>query len=218
MTDKTDEPSAWLLNDEPDLTPDQVWTVLAAAGQGDVKVLREGVAIADTAEQASKAIERSRWIPLVIVNETALDAQIAEAEKAPAYVVRNFFGHAGTHRFGCVFATHEAKNPIRMAWVLAANEQAASHAWRHLGETEKPTAVFKVSDLVGLRDKARQVRLRRGNGAMTDGREFADRAQRWRKLDIERIGEDKIEASRKRLSEWLNASGVSVHHDRQASM
>lgn len=181
------KPSPWLLNDEPDLTPDQVWMVLASAGQGGLKVLREGVAIADTAEQAAKAIERSRWTALVLVNETALDAQITAAEGAPTYVVRNVFGHAGTHRFGLVFATHEAKNSIRMAWVLAANEQAAKHAWRHLGETEKPTAVFKLSDLVELRDKVREVRLHRGDGAMTDGRQFENRLDRWCDLEAQKM-------------------------------
>lgn len=186
-TTTSEKPSPWLLNDEPDLTPDQVWIVLAAAGQGELKVLREGIAIADTAEQAAKAIERSRWTPLVLVNETALDAQISIAEEAPTYVVRNVFGHAGTHRFACVFATHEAQKPIRLNWVLAANEQAARHAWRHLGEVEEPAAIFSVSDLVSLRDKVREVRLHRGDGAMTDGRKFENRLERWCDLEAQKM-------------------------------
>jgi hypothetical protein len=181
------KPSSWLLNSEPDLTPDQVWVVLAEAGQGGLKVMREGVAIADTAEQAIRAIERSQWTPLVAVNETALDAQVAEAEAKPAYVVRNLLGHAGDHRFACAFATHEAKNPIRIDWVLATNAQAARHAWRHLGETEEPAAIFSISDLVSLRDKVREVRLHRGEGAMTDGRNFENRLERWCDLEAQEL-------------------------------
>lgn len=181
------KPSSWLLNNEPDLTPDQVWMVLAEAGQGGLKVIREGVAIADTAEQAFKAIERSHWTPLVAVNETALSAQIAAADAEPAYVVRNLFGHAGTHRFACAFATHEVKNPMRLDWVLAANEQAARHAWRDLGESEEPAAIFSVSDLIVLRDKVRDVRLHRGDGAMTDGRNFENSLERWCDLEAQKL-------------------------------
>ncbi|UJM85507.1 hypothetical protein [Rhodanobacter denitrificans] len=195
------KPSPWLLNDEPDLTPDQVWMVLASAGQGGLKVLREGVAIADTAEQAAKGIEQSRWTPLVLVNETALDAQISVAEKAPTYVVRNVFGHAGTHRFACVFATNDDQRPMRLVWVLAPNENAARHAWRHLGETEEPTAVFKLSDLVASRDKVRDVRLHRGDGAMTDGRDFSNWRERWRGLEEQNRpgGRAEFEADMKEL-------------------
>ena len=180
--------------------------VLATAGQGGLKVLREGIAIADTAEQAAEAIKRSRWTPLVLVNETALNAQIAAAEGAPTYVVRNLFGHAGTHRFGLVFASHEANNPIRIAWVMAANEKAAKHSWRLLGESEEPAAVLKLSDLVDLRDKVRKVRVSRGEGAIDDGREFDDRTQRLEKIDRERIGEEEFDADLKWLSEWLNVA------------
>ena len=202
--EKTKKPYLWLLNDEPDLTPEQVWMVLAAAGQGGLKVLREGIVIADTAEQASEAIKRSRWTPLVLVNETALNAQIAAAEGAPTYVVRNLFGHAGTHRFGLGFASREANNPIRIAWVMAANERAAKHSWRSLGESEEPTAVFKISDLVDLRDKVRKVRVSRGEGAMTDGRQFENPVKRWSAIDRERIGEEEFDAGVEWLHGWLN--------------
>lgn len=197
----SERPSPRLLKDEPDLTPDQVWMVLASAG--GLKVLREGVAIADTAEQASKAIERSQWTPLIAINETALNAQVTAAEGAPTYVVRNVFGHAGTHRFGLAFATHEAKNPVRLAWVLAANEHAAEHAWCHLGETEKPTAVFKLSDLVELRDKVRKVRLNRGDGAMTDGRQFENLTLRVIMLARERAGSEVWEEARRKFAEKM---------------
>lgn len=108
------KPSSWLLNNEPDLTPDQVWMVLGTPDHG--RSILNGVAIADTAEQASEIVEEQyQWEPLVVVSETGLDEWIETAEAAPAYVVRNVFGHAGTRRFSCMFVTHDAQHPIRQA-------------------------------------------------------------------------------------------------------
>jgi hypothetical protein len=49
-------PSSWLLNSEPDLTPNQVWRILGTPDHG--RSIRNGVAIADSAEQASQVVSK----------------------------------------------------------------------------------------------------------------------------------------------------------------
>lgn len=90
----TPDPSKWLLTGEPDLTTDQVWAVLATAGQGGIKVLRDGVVIADTADQVRQKLLRMEWTPIHIINETALNAQITKVENAS--VVRRYIWAATT--------------------------------------------------------------------------------------------------------------------------
>jgi hypothetical protein len=203
MIDKTNEPYPRLLKEEPDLNPNQVWAVLATAGQDGIKVLRDGVVIADTAEQAMKAVERSQWTPLAVLNETALNVQISHAEMAPAYVVKNMFGQPGSVRFACMFSTSASEKLIRIAWVLAADESAAEHAWPHLGATKKPTVIFKLSDLVDLRDRVRHVRVNRCAGAMTDARQTENQALRVIMLARERAGAEAWEDARKKFAQKM---------------
>lgn len=173
-------PSPWLLLDDPDLTPDQVYFCTHTAGQGGHVEIRHSVMIGDTADEAEYGITLSDWKPLMIVSESWLDQFIDTGEQETAHVVRNFFGRAGTLRFACSFNTQDAENPTRMVWVLASSEKAARSAWRKLGETQPPIAVVLLSDMIEIRDIARAVRLNRGIGAGWDGRALATEERGYR--------------------------------------
>lgn len=124
----TRKPYPRLLAAEPDFTPDQVWGFVALSGQGETRFMHDGVVIADTAEQAVRAVSNKGWIPWVVLSETMLDQHMAAAETGPTHVVRNFIGWAGTHRFACVFATPDEQNPFRLVSVLAGSEAWARSA------------------------------------------------------------------------------------------
>jgi hypothetical protein len=184
-------PSSWLLLDEPDLTPDQVWAVPVFAGKSIFgnQVYRTKVVIADTADQAMKAMA-DFWPPLVALCETTLNAQIALAETGPVRRSHNYSGLIGTHRFMCIFATKDPTDPYRMMWIRTASRQAAFDAWRQLGENQKPFMVIELFGLKLLRDEVRQVRLNRGNGTVTDGREWLNRMdERWIPLQQDKRGQ-----------------------------
>jgi hypothetical protein len=204
-------PSDWLLRDEPDLTPDQVWAVLATAGQGGIKVLRTGVVIADTAEQVQNALAQCEWDPLGIFTERALDDLMARVTAAPAHVVRNWLGQPGTERFALIYPNPASQPPIRLFWVLAASAHAAEHAWKDIGEKTPPPMVTPLAEIELLRDKARAVRSNRGNGAMFDGRVFANWEKRMTSITKERIGPEVYEANRRKLAEKL--AGISPTED-----
>ena len=193
-----------LLNDEPDLTPHQVWLMMATSGHSGSKAFHEEIVIADTADQVAKAVQRRQWTPFVIVNETELNAQIASANRAPAYVVKNIFGHAGNQLYALVFDTKDVQVPMRMIWVRAANARAADRARRQLGEKERPTTVLKYSDLVELCSAVHKVRLDRGDGAMTDARSFNNLAERVIQLAKERVGAEVWEEERRKFAALVN--------------
>lgn len=100
--------SPWLLLDDPDLTPEQVWSVYAWAGQDGVRVLRDGVVIADTVQQAFDGVKRFAWTPTCAANEAELTDLVSRADEA--YVRRNAFGVEGTERFMLVFGTEDPGN------------------------------------------------------------------------------------------------------------
>lgn len=193
--------SPWLLLDDPDLTPEQVWSVYAWAGQDGVRVLRDGVVIADTAQQAFDGVKRFAWTPVTAANEAELADLIARADEA--YVRRSAFGADGTERFMLVFRTEDRTNPFRFRWVQASTEAAARSTWPDQGEEHAPLAVLPLAVLVTMRDQVRQVRLARGAGAMNDARDFPDRADRLMKIDVERIGEEKFKADLEWLKQWM---------------
>ncbi|MFS6706499.1 hypothetical protein WHK35_14300, partial [Staphylococcus aureus] len=97
----------------------------------------------------------------------------------------------------------------------ASNEQAAHDCWRHLGETEEPTAVFDLSNLVSLRDKVRDVRCHRGNGAITDGREFTDWDERWFELEAQKRPGGKAELIAN--AQRIHAIRMRVHEKQLAA-
>ncbi len=197
-------PSPWLLLDEPDLTRDQVWGIYAWAGQAGCRVPREGVVIADTAQQAIDAVKRHDWTPVMVINEATLHTQITRAVYRPDHVVRNLFGQAGTDRFLLVFNfnTDEPETPLRLRWVQASSEAAARSTWPELGETHAPKVVIPLAMLMALRDRVRQVRLERGVGAMSDGRQFPDRDERWFELEAQKRPGGRAE---------LNANARELH-------
>lgn len=214
------QPAPWLLDAEPDLTADQVWLVLATAGQAEVKVFREAVAIADTAEQAMTAIGNHQWNPLVALNETTLESYVTLGQAAPAAVVNNLLGQPGTQRFVLVFAAPENTPPVRLVWVLAAHEHLASHAWRALGESEEPLLVLRFADFLSAHETVKTVRLNRGRGAMVDGRPFEDSLSRWCALEAQALpggvaqfeaNVSRLHAVRLRAQERLRAAAGSHH-------
>jgi hypothetical protein len=176
------KPSSWVLDSEPDLTPDQVWGIYAWGGQAGCRVAREGVVIADSTQQAIDAVKLSQWTPVAVMNESALNHMLAHVEGA--HVVRNIFGQAGSECFLLVFGIDEP-GPLRVHWVRASSEAAARSTWPDLGESQAPKAVIPIALLTAMRDRVRQVRLDRGEGAMSDGRHFENPDARWYALEAQ---------------------------------
>lgn len=208
----TKKPYPRLLAGEPDLTLDQVWGFIALSGQGESRFVHDGVVIADTADQAVRAVVRKGWTPWLVLSETMLDDHLAAAETGPTHVVRNFIGWAGTHRFACVFASLDEQVPFRLVWVLASSEAWARSAWPQLGETHAPKAVLAIETLVELRNEVRQVRLDRGDGALTDGRPFEHLAERVIELARERVGESVWKDAQREFAEKLADLEVKKHN------
>jgi hypothetical protein len=78
--------TVWLLKSEPDLTPDQVWTVMALSETG---TLMQETVIADTRQQVVNELLDMQWTPLVVMNEPMIDRTIADAENQSAVVARD---------------------------------------------------------------------------------------------------------------------------------
>jgi hypothetical protein len=199
-------PSPWLLLDDPDLSPEQVWGFYAWAGERGCRVPLVGVVIADTAQQANDAVKQVDWTPVFAANETALNTLLARVEMA--HVMRNIFGQVGQNAFLLVFESDESGTPLWFRWVRASSEPAARSAWPDLGESHAPKAVITFDTVAALRKRAREVRLARGVGATNDGRPFEDVIMRTMLIAREHVGEEAaIEAKRKFAEKMAGVTG-----------
>lgn len=157
--------SPWLLPEEPDLSPEQVWMGWATTGQGGLVTVREGVVLADTEEQAMQALVDARWTPSTVMSEAALSAHLARARATVA--------GRGAPRDAC-FALLFADTPpsLRWRWIRTAPTTDAQHAWRLLDEPQAPLVILPLATVEAVRDRLQQVRVQRGEGAIADGRSF----------------------------------------------
>lgn len=179
--------SDWLLPEEPDLTPDQVWAVLAT-GNGQ---LQSEIVLADTVQQAMDSIACDHIVPHMCVSESQLERRIALAQNQKAHIVHSPFRLRGLHRFGFAF-----KDPSRVVWVDADNANSAMKALPDIGEAATPIGMINVQGDIDLRNRLRRVREARGNDAVADGRFIGRLEARIKALDISRLpgGQEEYES------------------------
>jgi len=188
MTASNPHPSKWLLDNEPDLTPEQVWMVFAQS-RPDVPIISRKAVIADTEQQAMDALTKFGFKPMVAINEATLIREIEAANAQPAKVVRGPNGQ----RFGLVYITPGDAQPVRIAWVIAPDQGKARRSVPFF--SKKPFGVMDVQAMTAMQDELEQARSERGNGVTSDGRDFDNRQERWIALESQKIGgRDKFDA------------------------
>ena len=177
--------SNWLLESDPDLTPDQVWMVLNTEQNGRPSM---AAVIADSPTEAMDGMRKKGCLPLMAISERGIGTMIAAAETSPLKQVRNAMALLrGVKKFGVAFS-NDGDDSIRLVWVEASDASAAFNMARDLDETQVPVGVVDIRDLKNAMDLLTAVREQRGMGAETDERECTNDEEHWFALAAERLG------------------------------